>query len=150
MPYVRMTFVHATFVLVTFVHISNIWPNSNQTFWTQFLGGQNYLDHHFVRPKLLGSKIIILGSNIFGPKLFWIRTFSLTQIFLTQKFWPKRQIIYKGIMCKLQLIEDFPNFALPRNNKKIWVAPEICQILIIWSYKHSFNQSIQVDGQTRN
>ena len=92
MPYVRMTFVHATLVLVTFVHISNIWPNFNQTFWTQFL------DHHFVRPKLLGSKIIwtqnhlgpriLLGSYIFRPKLFWIQNFILTQFFYP-KFWTK-------------------------------------------------------------
>ena len=44
-----------------------------------------FLDHHFVRRKLLGSKIIwtqndlgpkiLLGSNIFGPKLFWIQNF---------------------------------------------------------------------------
>ena len=89
MPYV--TFVHATFILVTFVHISNIWPNFNQTFWTEFLRVKINFDPHFVRHKLLGSKSIwiqndlepriLLGSNIFLPNLFWIQNLISTQFF---------------------------------------------------------------------
>ena len=66
-------------------------PNLNSIF-----GGQIFLDHHFVRPELLGSKTIwtqnylepkiLLKAYIFRPKLFWIQNVILTQFFFDPTF----------------------------------------------------------------
>ena len=75
------------------VHISNIRPNFDETFGIQFLGGQTFLDQHFVRPKFLGSKIIWTRNSswihyVLDWKLLWIQDFILAQIFFDQHyFW---------------------------------------------------------------
>ena len=49
---VMVTFVQATFVHLTISAITQLnqfWQN----YWTQFFGGQQFLDQHFVRPKML-------------------------------------------------------------------------------------------------
>ena len=45
--FVQATFVHLTISAIT--QLNQFWPN----YWTQFLGGQQFLDQHFVRPKML-------------------------------------------------------------------------------------------------
>ena len=115
-------------------------------FEPNFLGVKKILDHHFVRRKLLESKIIwtqnylgpkILGSNICGPKLIWIQNFILTQLFFTQNFLDPKLFEHTNFLdtkclCTQNFVltyhADFLWFNLNISYKTIkfsWVLPQL-------------------------
>ena len=64
---VTLTFSQETYVLVTFVHY---WSDFNQTFWTQFFWGLNFLDLKF-----------LLDQASFNPNIFWTKPFCRVKLF---------------------------------------------------------------------
>ena len=71
--------------LGTFVRIINIWPNLDQTCWSQIFGPtfcwiQNFViwTHNYLGPKIL------FGINILNPKIILDPNFLITKFLCTQ------------------------------------------------------------------